>query len=537
MSKQLRIGARKLCAVGLAAIAGQASAQVSATWNSALSGDWTDATSWSSDPDFPNNNGVTYDVFITPTGAPYTVTLDAAITIDDFNMTSADATLDLTSNILIAEFDWNQSDARVLGTGTGEVTVRGTTSFSSGAELEGVDHFTMDGGLLLSGAGIVLDICDTCVDNNSVAGLWTGDGTIRMLEGSEFNNSAASTLTITGSGAFAWDDLGATPSFNNLGTIEKNTDAGVTLFDGLEFDNQGTLRVETGTFRADNALVGGSTLDRGTWEVSGGSTIDLVGVNITNIDARVELDGPGSDIFNSGAGTSALAGLDTVGPAGSFEIVNGRDFTTVGGLTEMGDIRVGSVSGGGLPSTLGVGGTFGQMSGTLTLDGGTIVSGLNLLNGALGGNGSVLGPTTALGNVSPGFSPGQLQFVDGLQVQDDNQGLDTIFIMEIGGLLPVVEHDLITVNGTLQFVDGDNQAGTLEILLINSFVPSFGDEFQIFQYQKVFGQFQEHIGLDLPGGLQFVPEYRNDGLYLRVVPAPATSFALLGLLGFARRRR
>ncbi len=534
MRQQLRFGASGLCAVGLVAIAGRAMGD-DATWVSALSGDWTDATNWSTDPVFPDNNGTTFDVFITPTGAAYTVTLDAAITIDEFNMPSADATLDLTSNNLVTEFDWNQSASRVLG--TGEITVRGTASFTGGAVLEGVDIFTIDGSLDLSGGGIVLEIDDTCVDNNGLTATWSGSGTIRMLDGSDFNNRSQSTLSISGSGAFEWDDVGTTPVFNNFGTILKTTDAGVTFFDGLAFDNQGTLRVESGTFRADNAIIGGGTLDRGTWEVFGGSTIDLVGVDITNIDARVVLDGPGSDIFDSGSGLSALRNLDTVGPAGRFDIVNGRDFSTVGGLTEFGDITVGSVSTGGLPSTLSVGGTFDQMGGTLTLDGGTLVSGVNLLNGSLGGNGTVFGPTSANGNVSPGLSPGLIRFMDGLQIEDDNIGQDTIFFFELGGLVPVVEHDQIRVNGLLQFLDGDNLAGTLDVQLINAFFPNFGDEFLIIRYEQVLGQFEFLVGLDLGGGLQLIPEYRNDGLYLVTVPAPASMLAFVGVVCLARRRR
>ncbi len=741
MSRHLRFGAGGLCALGLVAMAGRALGD-DAIWLNAVSGNWADAANWSTDPVFPNNNGTTFDVFITPTGAAYTVTLDAMITIDSLDMPSADATLDLTNNDLVIEFDWTQSASRLLGAGgTGEVTVNGTARFSGGAVLEGVQAFRANGGLEFSGAGLVAEICDTCVDHN-LSGTWSDDGTIRLLDGSEFNNNVGATFDITGAGTMEFDDVGVTPTFNNLGTITRRVDAGVTLFDGVAFDNQGTLRVENGTFRSDNAQLSGTTLDRGTWEVVGGSTIDLVGVDIRTIDASVLLDGVGSDIFDSGGGQSAITDLDTIGASGRFDIRSGRDFTTtsgftldagaelavdgtstfsvqggtlsnlvggvltdgrfeiggtlevnsdigtidagvrldgvgadiinratgstaietltdigssgilelaggrdytadtgitftvattgtllletdsdftipagsslgnlaggaftggvfdvrddatlrifggsatsidadvsltgpgsrivdendvdvfasldlvdadgtlrlldgrdlttVGGLTELGDVTVGSVSAGQGGATLSVGGVFDQMGGTLTLDGGVLASGVNSLNGSLGGNGAVLGPTSAKGNVAPGFSPGEMQFIDGLQIEDDAQGLDTIFFFEIGGLLPIIEHDQIFVGGLLQFVDGDNMAGTLDVQLINGFFPSFGDEFLIIRYEQVIGQFENFVGLDLPGGFQLIPEFRPDGLYLVTVPAPGSMLGLVGLLALSRRRR
>ena len=51
-----------------------------------MSGDWTDATNWSTDPVFPNNNGATFAVFIDVDQADYVVTLDQMITITSLDL-------------------------------------------------------------------------------------------------------------------------------------------------------------------------------------------------------------------------------------------------------------------------------------------------------------------------------------------------------------------------------------------------------------------------------------------------------------------
>src|SRR5881398_1486318 len=49
---------------------------VTASWLSAVSGNWTDGTKWSTSPDYPNNNGTTnYNAAISPVGSPYTIGL------------------------------------------------------------------------------------------------------------------------------------------------------------------------------------------------------------------------------------------------------------------------------------------------------------------------------------------------------------------------------------------------------------------------------------------------------------------------------
>jgi len=77
-----------------------ARADITATWTSATSGDWTSTSAWSTTPVYPNNGalpGVNYLAQISATGSAYTVALDSDITIDGLTINSANATLDQTS--------------------------------------------------------------------------------------------------------------------------------------------------------------------------------------------------------------------------------------------------------------------------------------------------------------------------------------------------------------------------------------------------------------------------------------------------------
>ncbi|MGH7936947.1 MAG: beta strand repeat-containing protein, partial [Bryobacteraceae bacterium] len=64
-------------------ILGSGPTVVTATWLHPADGNWTTATNWSSNPNFPNNgtpSNTLYDAVIDATGAPYTVTLANAVT-------------------------------------------------------------------------------------------------------------------------------------------------------------------------------------------------------------------------------------------------------------------------------------------------------------------------------------------------------------------------------------------------------------------------------------------------------------------------
>lgn len=326
MSPTLRFASRASLASVLFLFAGRASAQVDAFWTNTLGGNWADGNNWSTNPDFPNNNGTDYNAFLQNIGpAPYTVTLDQAITVRDMTMQSTRPTLDLTTFAFVTERNWTQAGA-ALTSGGGAVQVDGTARFSAGAAISSVPVF-MAQGLAFQGPGIVAAIDDTCVGHGGGrAATWSGGGMINVGNNAEFMFLPASTFTISGDGSIVWDNLGAQPQFFSQGTVRK-TSTGVTLLDGMAFNNTGTLTVEGGTFRMIGTATGG-TLTGGTWQAVNSSIIDFFDQDIDVIDADVLLDGAGADLAKSNAAASALANLNTITGSASLELRTGKSLTT-----------------------------------------------------------------------------------------------------------------------------------------------------------------------------------------------------------------
>ena len=111
--------------------------------------------------------------------------------------------------------------------------------------------------------------------------------------------------------------------------------------------------------------------------------------------------------------------------------------------------------------------------------------------GTLSGNG-ILGSGNVFieGDARPGFSPGVMQFGGDL-----TYGPLATLEIELGGITPGTEHDQISVTGEI------NLGGSLQVTLINGFVPSAGMTFDLWNAAYVTGQFHTVTLPNLPGGL------------------------------------
>jgi hypothetical protein len=74
-------------------------------------------------------------------------------------------------------------------------------------------------------------------------------------------------------------------------------------------------------------------------------------------------------------------------------------------------------------------------------------------------------------------------------------GSTATVIMEIGGTIPGTEHDRVDVFGHLVF------GGTLDVDLINGFMPAAGNSFDLFNWQTTSGAFSTIAVPTLPNGL------------------------------------
>jgi hypothetical protein len=98
MRVRRRFYSRQAIAFAIAMIGTGASALAdTASWLNPVSGNWTDATKWSTNPIYPNNRTPTpdthYSVIIDAAGAPYTVVLDSGIAPNGLTLNSSDAVL------------------------------------------------------------------------------------------------------------------------------------------------------------------------------------------------------------------------------------------------------------------------------------------------------------------------------------------------------------------------------------------------------------------------------------------------------------
>ena len=112
------------------------------------------------------------------------------------------------------------------------------------------------------------------------------------------------------------------------------------------------------------------------------------------------------------------------------------------------------------------------------------------LLGTLNGNGGVVGNVSNGGVVAPGNSPGALT-ITGNYSQTSNGKLQ----IELGGITPGSAYDQLLVNGNVSL------NGTLDVALVNSFMPSVGNAFDILDWGTLGGTFSTLQLPSLTGGL------------------------------------
>ncbi|MCX8496747.1 MAG: LEPR-XLL domain-containing protein, partial [Akkermansiaceae bacterium] len=137
------------------------------------------------------------------------------------------------------------------------------------------------------------------------------------------------------------------------------------------------------------------------------------------------------------------------------------------------------------------------------------------VTGKLAGNGTVSGDLTNLGLISPGNSPGILSESGNLVF-----GRAGTVLIEVGGTRAgpgsapgstLDGYDQIQVAGKATF------GGTLDVQLINGFVPTVGQSFDIVTYSSYSGNFDHYDGLIFSNGFFFQPVFSATKLTLQVV--------------------
>lgn len=399
--------------------------------------------------------------------------------------TSGSVTGNITNNAIV---EYNRSDDHSYTgviSGTGAVDKRGTNNLTLTA-----DH-TYSGGTKVWAGTLTLGTGGT---TGSVVGDIDNRGTV------VFNRSGDHTYNgvISGTGSVVHDG-------NILRLTSAQTYTGPTVL------NSGYFVLPTDI---DQALSASTSLN-----IAFGATLD-----ISNRALEVAgLSGAGQ-VYSFGGSAGELTVNTAAGPAQNFSGSLGSTYPNFSLLKSGAGTLI--LSGANTHT-----GSTTVNAGTLLVNGSTASASAVTVNadGTLGGTGTLGGAVTVAGTLSPGQSPGTLDFLNDLTLESNAS-----LIMEITG----------TGGGEYDILNGDGSHGlTLDgILQLDNtgYTPILGDSVALFtNWNSIAGTFTSISGADLGNGLT----WDTGALYttgtLTVIPEPSSLMFIifatgLGLLAFTR---
>jgi hypothetical protein len=339
-----------------------------------------------------------------------------------------------------------------------------------------------------------------------------GSGTLTMSNandnaimgyGQQSGASLTSKITIQGAGSIT---PGSTNTFTNQHTV--NANQLTPLIINGNFTNTGTLNVgkKSAMYITGGAFTNfsGATLTGGKYMVNG--TLEFDGANIVTNSASIMLTGAKSQIIDQNA-ANALANFATNTKTGSFSLMSGKTLTTSGNVSNAGKLKVGPNSGLQTGS-----GSYTQTAGTTTIDGLlNAPTGVSIQAGKLFGKGTVAGTVVSSGAVTAGDTPKKTgKLSPSTYTQNANGSLN----IAIGGLTAGTQY------GQLAVANGASLNGTLNVTLINNFLPAIGNTFTILTTSARTGQFATVNGLSINGGEHFQISYSATSVTLTVVSGP-----------------
>jgi hypothetical protein len=378
-------------AVAVAATPALASAGTISSWNSGVSGNWTDATKWSTNPVYPNGAG--YDVVIgASASSTYYVStgFSSNISVDSIALTSAFAALQNYNNLSATNGITLTAGSQLIN--QGQIN---NTSITGGSILSaGVDTY-FSGGTL---AGTTLDVQDNYSSNNvhlnnvtlSSAILNINDGGHGNVNRIYIDGGLSGSGEIRMNSAFT-DAKNIVESFNPFSiasgiVIRTGTGGGAINRNLVAFTNNGTISAET----ADRGLDVYAVTNSGTLRAVSGSTLSLLG-SWSNPS--------GSIIVNNGV--LNLGGNNPLGALGNFSRTGGT-VNVAGSVSNVGQtLDVSSTSAGAI-----------NLGNGAIINGGTVVASAGSAIVTAGAqatfNGVVLGANTDLSPAATLTSTGGL---------------------------------------------------------------------------------------------------------------------------------
>lgn len=417
----------------------------------------------------------------------------------------AGSTVILTSNGSI-------SGGTLTTSGTGTIqsqngVLDGTVNVPTNAGKLNVHNFDLFFQGTINNTGTITLSGNSCVILNHPSTL-TGAGKLMMASttcifgsGQSFTNAS----NIQGSGSIG--DSNPMP-ISNQGTIFANQASPLIIQpDGGGFSNTGKLMVNPGStlnIKAPfNNLNASGTLSGGIYAVNG--ILDFPNSVVTNA-ANITLTGVSAEIFSTATSANALSTLAANASVGILSLQKGQAVTTATNLSNAGKLTVGT------SSSLTVGGSYTQTAGTTTVDGSlTAPGGFALQKGSLVGKGTVAAAVTSNASITAGDAttkPGKFSL--SAYTQNATGSLN----VSIGGLTAGTQYSQLAMG------NGASLNGTLNIKLINGFVPAIGSTFTILTGSVVTGTFSTVKGLSINSSEHFMIAYNATNVTLTVVPGP-----------------
>lgn len=442
----------------------------------------------------------------------------------------------------------------------GTLASSGATTFTSSGILSGFgtistnnSAFTNSGQLQVSGGNLTLTGNQSFANSGTISVptgrqlIWTsttsfnnqglvqlagggfsGTGSLANAAGGEIRGTGSIGSPLTNSGglvrALAGDPLTITNlAGNNTAGGELRVDDGATMNVQSAFNSSSSVVLaganaalnlnsltNSGTLRGAGRVTG-NVLNSGVVRAEGGTLTFASAGNTNTAAGRLEATS-GSQLFytqglGSNTGLVALTG-------GSFDN-NSAVLTNPGRIEGYGTVRTGGLTNTGVISVAGSLDVLGSVnnSNLVTTTSGSIVR----FYGPVSGAGSYTGTGTVafLAAFAPGASPANVNF-GGDVALDAASNLQ----IELGGNTPGTQYDKLTIAGDATL------GGTLDVSLINGFVPAIGSTFQILSAAGgVSGTFANSTLPALPGRswrLNYLPtavslavvlagDYNNDG--------------------------
>ncbi len=457
--------------------------------------------------------------------------------------------------------------AKLSLSGSGTLTnTGGTIHADSGSVVSIESGLTVSGGTLTtSGSGSIQANC--CFNNDTLNGVTINgafqvNNNIQNLTGTITNNGPMQ-LNSTGGGSAILDINGAV-TLQGSGTVTLSNNVnnqimgygqqnGATLTNKNTIQGAGTIKPgccssvinqhiisatqttpltingnfsnsSTGTLKvAKNSAMyitgglfsnfSGSTLTGGKYMVTG--TLGFDGANIVSNAASITLTGTTSQIVNDLNSANALANFATNTTTGSFSLLSGKLINTTvtsGNFSNAGKVTVGVGSGFQISAPPQGTPTYTQTAGTTTVDGVlTATGGVTIQAGKVFGKGTIASTVVSSGSVTAGDSAtkaGKLSLTT--YTQNSGGSLN----VQIGGLTVGKQYSQLAV------ANGASLNGTLNVTLINNFVPAIGNTFTILTGSAVTGTFATVNGLSINSGEHFTIAYHPTNVTLTVVSGP-----------------